>query len=158
MKINLTHVLVLTLLVCSSSSFAQIYQWRDQNGQLHFGDKPPKEVDAEQVEVKVNSYENVEVVNDLNLGSSNKKKKSSGKGSVVIYTTTRCGYCKKAKRYFKKNNIGYREYDVETSTKGKRDYKKMNGTGVPIILIGRSRMNGFSIASFEKIYYSKKKN
>ena len=159
MKINLAHILVLTFLVFSSSCFAQIYQWRDKNGQLHFGDHPPKEVKAEQVEVKINSYENVEVINDLDLGNSgSKKNKSRSKGSVVIYTTTRCGYCKKAKRYFKKNNIGYSEYDVENSTKGKRDYKKMNGTGVPIILIGRTRMNGFSIARFEKIYYAKKKN
>jgi len=144
------------ILVLSSVTSAQIYQWRDSNGQLHFGDKPPNQVNAEKITVQINSYENVEVVNDLNSGSSSNKKETKKSGSVIIYTTTRCGYCKKAKRYFNKNNIGYTEYDVENSPKGKRDYKKMKGTGVPIIIIGRTRINGFSAARFNKIYYSKK--
>jgi len=149
-------VIVILTLVLTSTSFAQIYQWRDKDGQLHFGDQPPKQANAQEVNVKINSYENVEVVNDLNLGSSSKKKNKRG-SRVVIYSTTRCGYCKKAKRHFSKNNIAYTEYDVEKSSKGKRDYKKMNGTGVPIILVGNTRINGFTSSRFDKIYYSKKK-
>ena len=156
-KSSLIGLFILALLLLSSFSFAEIYQWHDEKGQLHFGDQPPPKARAEQVKVKINSYENVEVVNDLELGTKSKKKNKRG-GSVIIYTTTRCGYCKKAKRYFAKNNIGYTEYDVENSSKGKRDYKKMKGTGVPIILVGNTRMNGFSISRFNKIYYSKKKN
>jgi glutaredoxin len=63
---------------------------------------------------------------------------------VVLYTTQRCGYCKKAKQFLRQSNINYTEYDVETSNKGKRDYKKLSGKGVPIILVGDQRMNGFS--------------
>ena len=40
--------------------------------------------------------------------------------------------------------IAYKEYDVDKSSKGKRDYKKLNGKGVPIILVGDQRMDGFS--------------
>ena len=69
-----------------------------------------------------------------------------------MYSTTWCGYCKQARNYFQQNNIAFAEYDVEKSDKGKRDYKKMNGRGVPIILVGDKRMNGFSPGAFEKIY------
>lgn len=63
---------------------------------------------------------------------------------VVIYTTRRCGYCKKAKAWFSRKGIAYTEYDVENSNKGQRDYKELGGHGVPIILVGEQRLNGFS--------------
>jgi hypothetical protein len=44
------------------------------------------------------------------------------------------------------------EYDVETSEKGRSGYKKLNGKGVPIILVGNKRMNGFSVEGFKSLY------
>ncbi len=71
---------------------------------------------------------------------------------VVIYTTDWCGVCKKAKKYFKKNNIAYVGYDVEKSRTGKIDYKLLRGKAVPIIIVGNKRMNGFSVSKFERLY------
>ncbi len=69
-----------------------------------------------------------------------------------MYSTSWCGYCKKARRYFTENDIPYVDYDVETSAKGKRDYRKLGARGVPVILVGNKRLNGFSQDSFNKIY------
>ena len=71
---------------------------------------------------------------------------------VVMYSTTWCGVCKRAKGYFRERDIPYREYDVEKSAKGRRDYQRLKGRGVPIILVGDQRMNGFSRDRFESIY------
>ena len=71
---------------------------------------------------------------------------------VVIYTTTRCSICKKAKAYFDEQGIGYDEYDVEKDPRGKKDYKRMGGRGVPIILVGSQRMNGFTQKRFDELY------
>lgn len=124
----------------------QIYRWRDANGKIHFGDKPPDTHEATPVTVKPNLYHapDVEVIS----GSGSTREK------VVMYSTQRCGYCKKARQYFRRNAIPYTEYDVETSQKGKRDYKKLGGTGVPIILVGKRRLNGFNEASFREFYES----
>jgi len=146
--------LLLAFLFLSATSTAQIYQWRDKEGQLHFGDKPPVEAKAKQVEVKINSYDSVEVVTELGIAINSKSKHQRGR--VVIYTTQSCHYCKKAKQYFRNNNIAFSEYDVNKSAKGKRDFKRMGATAVPIILVGRTRMNGFAKARFEQIYNSKK--
>jgi glutaredoxin len=62
------------------------------------------------------------------------------------------GVCKRAKRYFKANNIPFVEYDIEKSRKAAREYKKLGGRGVPLILVGKQRMSGFSEAGFKKIY------
>ena len=87
--------------------------------------------------VKVNTYSAAAKVETSDF-------KTAALEKVVLYTTQRCGYCKKAKRYLKANNIRYTEYDVETNRKGQRDFKKLKATGVPVILVGDQRMNGFS--------------
>ena len=69
-----------------------------------------------------------------------------------MYSTDWCGYCKQARQYFKKNKIDFVEYDIEKSRNVRRAYKKLGATGVPVILVGKQRMNGFSIAGFNRIY------
>ena len=69
-----------------------------------------------------------------------------------MYPPPGVGVCTKARRYFEANNIGFTEYDVETSQTGKAGFEKLNGKGVPIILVGDKRMNGFSAAIFETLY------
>ena len=129
---------------------AGIFSWKDENGKLHYGDRPPIDRESEQVTVRVNTYEAPPEITKVAFPSVSKDK-------VVLYTTQRCGYCKKAKQFLRQSNINYTEYDVETSKKGKRDYKKLSGKGVPIILVGDQRMNGFSegrmVSMLEKAGY-----
>ena len=155
LRLSLIQVLAysLSLVLLSSLCGAEIYQWRDKQGNLHFGDKPPADAKAETVKVKINTYDSVEIIDDGKEEDQNKEKKPSKQ--VVMYSTQWCSVCRKAKRYFRENNIPFQEYDVEETEKGRRDYIAMNGNGVPIIMIGKKRMNGFSPSYFEAIYYKK---
>ncbi|MGB5728986.1 MAG: glutaredoxin family protein, partial [Thiogranum sp.] len=114
-----------------------IYKWKDANGRVHIGDQPPDPSSAQQISVRVNTYKSSAVEGRENAHKSAREK-------VVIYTTSRCGYCKKAKAWFRSRGVAFTEYDVENSNKGQRDYKKLGGSGVPIILVGEQRLNGFS--------------
>ncbi|MBK9425870.1 MAG: hypothetical protein IPN63_00155 [Gammaproteobacteria bacterium] len=71
-----------------------------------------------------------------------------------MYSTVRCGYCRKARAYFKANGIAYTDYDVETSNKGRQDFQRMGARGVPVILVGDKRLNGFSDSAFASLYES----
>ncbi|MCU7864143.1 MAG: DUF4124 domain-containing protein [Candidatus Thiodiazotropha sp. (ex Lucinoma borealis)] len=144
MKIVICFLLFFTFIGLNVSVADDIYRWRDKNGKVHFGDRPPASIESESVTVKPNVYH-----------SPNIEKMSQGTLSnerVVMYSAKWCGYCKKARRYFKSNRISFVEYDVESSAKGKRDYKKLGAGGVPIILVGKHRLNGFSEASFRNTY------
>ncbi|MEW8506965.1 MAG: glutaredoxin domain-containing protein [Candidatus Thiodiazotropha sp.] len=121
-----------------------IYKWRDESGKIHFGDRPPVTEESTPVTVKPNVYQAPAIERNAEPGT--------GQNRVVMYSTKWCGYCNKARAYFKRNAIPFSEYDVETSQKGKRDYKKLGGRGVPIILVGKRRLNGFSEESFRQIY------
>ena len=135
---------VILLLLTSTHVSAEIYKWVDEHGKTHFTDSPPAGQLAEEVELKINTYTAVEVTPlEERLGKSDK---------VVMYSATWCGICTKAKQYFKANNIPFVVYDIETSRAGKQGFKQLKGRGVPIILVGGQRMNGFSVARFEKLY------
>lgn len=44
------------------------------------------------------------------------------------------------------------EYDIEKDAQARREYDALGARGVPVILVGKKRMNGFSAAGFEKLY------
>lgn len=123
---------------------AEIYTWTDSAGRIHFTDSPPDKTKSKQIEISpLNTYsspsaDSVKNILDRPTGVTGRKAK------VILYSTTWCGYCKKAKRWFRQNKIQFKEYDTEKSERGRRDYKKMNGRSVPIIKVGKQRINGFS--------------
>ena len=140
MKLTLAASLALFVLLPASQSMAgAIYKWEDANGRIHIGDRPPPDNSvAEEISVRaINTFRSETMAErDDSLGDVGEK--------VVIYTTRSCSYCHKAKAFFRKNAIPFTEYDVEQSGKGRRDYKKLKGRGVPIIMVGNQRLNGFN--------------
>lgn len=62
---------------------------------------------------------------------------------VVLYSTSWCGYCAKARELLKKNNVSYVEYDIEKSSKGKQEYDRINGNFVPVMVIDGNVIRGY---------------
>jgi glutaredoxin len=71
---------------------------------------------------------------------------------VVMYATSWCPYCQQARNHFRQQGIAYTEYDIERDAEAKRRYQAFGGRGIPVIFVGKRRMNGFSVAGFNKIY------
>lgn len=65
-------------------------------------------------------------------------------GKVVLYATSRCGYCKMARKLMKDNNIAYFEYDINKSQEGRAQYNKLGGRGVPLLFINGEVIRGYS--------------
>jgi len=124
---------------------------------VHFSDKAPETVEAESIgdELRINSFQGAEVTRSQFLSqrdADGREKSRINRPSVVIYSAVWCGVCKRERQYFNTNKIPFNEYDVETSEKDRKDFLSMKGRGVPIIFIGKKRMNGFNSASFKKVY------
>ena len=133
-----------------SPSHADLYKWVDDKGTIHYGDKPPEEARLKKIKGEISSFTTPEI-KPLPPGIKNTPS-TNNRVSVVMYSASWCKYCKKAAAHFRRNNIAFREYDVEKSSKGARDYKKLRGRGVPVILIGSQRMDGFDAGKFDDIY------
>jgi mycoredoxin len=63
---------------------------------------------------------------------------------VVLYGTSRCGFCAQARAYFKENNIPFADLDVDQSPQARSEFAKLGGGGVPLLLIGNRRIQGFN--------------
>jgi glutaredoxin len=131
-----------TCLVIPGVAQSEIYRWVDGSGKVHYSDQPSRAHSSEAIKLRINTYAGVTYdTSSLDVGKK-----------VIMYSASWCGVCKKARRYFEKKGIDYTEYDVETSAKGKSGYRKLGARGVPVILVGKQRMNGFSVDGFERLY------
>lgn len=135
---------VLVIGSATAASATDIHRWVDEQGKVQFGDRPPAGVASEQVVVRPNVYTSPEI---QPLAAAVDRSPE-----VVLYSAQWCGYCRKARTYFKRQGIAFKEYDVETSDRGRRDYRALEARGVPVILIGEQRMNGFSVDAFSALY------
>ncbi len=147
MLLNMNHRLLASLMLVFALTFslsvqAEIYKWIDANGQVHFSDQKPAHLKLTPLTLKINTYQSV---------SYGKTDGNSG-GKVVMYSTDWCGYCKQARKYFEQQSISFTEYDIEKNSRARAQYAKLGATGVPVILVGKKRMNGFSVKGFRKIY------
>jgi glutaredoxin len=53
--------------------------------------------------------------------------------------------------YLSKNKVKFTEYDVDTSSEGKRYYAKLTKKSVPVFLIDGAVKRGFSSTTFDKL-------
>ena len=63
---------------------------------------------------------------------------------VVMFTTPTCGYCKKARRFFHDNDVPFRDFDITGSASANSKFDQIGGRGVPVVFIGKQRIDGFS--------------
>jgi len=66
------------------------------------------------------------------------------KAKVVLYGTETCPYCAKARAYFKENGIAYADLDIGKPGQARDEFAKLGGNGVPLLLIGDRRIEGFN--------------
>jgi len=60
---------------------------------------------------------------------------------VIMFSTPTCSYCRKAKQYFRQNQVPFREVDVSKDQAAARDMLRRSGQqGVPQIQIGNSKI------------------
>ena len=70
---------------------------------------------------------------------------------VALYTASWCGYCKRAKTHLASAQIAYVEYDIE-SVDGMRAFIGTGGSGgVPLLVAGEQRVQGYSAAAYDRL-------
>lgn len=144
-KFSISFLLaVIAVIVTMSAACAEVYRYVDENGRVVYSsERPMQDIAAKKVVIRHNSVSsNI----DVNAPAARADR------DVVIYTASWCGVCKTAKAYFNEQDIEFEEFDIERDPRGKSDFRRLGGRAVPVILVGEQRMNGFDVASFERLY------
>ena len=160
---TLLIIIIISILVSTSFAGDQIYQWVADDGSVTFKDIPPP---ASEKSKKMKVYSNrgfdpAPPSQPASVRRSSKRatepastvtvKKERFSGTVEIYVTDWCGYCKQALSYMSNKGIPFVAYNIEKDMSAKQRHKELGGRGVPLIIIGANRMSGFSAENLE--YY-----
>ena len=149
-------VLTIILLLFFSSSVSspaiagEFYKWKDKDGNLFFSDTPPTGVNAEVIPLKDEPAPNsitTPKVNSLKPKSGiAEEKRPYSSIKVIMYITSWCGYCRKAREYLQSLRVNLAEYDVEKNpSKEKEMLSKSGGAkGVPLIDVEGIILRGYS--------------
>ncbi len=76
---------------------------------------------------------------------------------VLLYSSQGCAQCRRAKAFLEARGIAYSELDVGRSTKARKALERLGARGVPTILIGDQRLDGFSERAFLALYQRQSK-
>lgn len=68
---------------------------------------------------------------------------------VVMYAVPGCGYCRQARQYFAEQDIDYVEYNIDASSRHRKEYRRLGGRGTPLILIDGRKIRGFDRRAIE---------
>jgi glutaredoxin-like YruB-family protein len=163
MRILLTGML-LALLTMISTSWAEMYRWVDEKGVMTFKDYPPPASKKRRVKVYSDSdfdsappqqsapapAKRSTKQSDTQASQPTDPKKERFNGTVEMYMTEWCGYCKKAAAYMKSRNIPFVAYDIEKDSSAQKRHAELGGRGVPLLVIGDKKMSGFSAEILEQ--------
>ncbi|MBL7055222.1 glutathione S-transferase N-terminal domain-containing protein [Candidatus Woesearchaeota archaeon] len=71
--------------------------------------------------------------------------------TVKIYSTPTCPWCKKAKEFFKANNVKFTDIDVSADEAAQKEMVEKSGQmGVPVIEIDGKILVGFDQGKIEE--------
>lgn len=74
----------------------------------------------------------------------------SDSANVTVYSTTWCGFCKQAKKYFDSIDVAYKDVDIEADKEAAEKMVAESGQmGVPVIKIGDDVVVGFDKAKID---------
>ena len=159
--ITLKIVLIVALCTTFSASYAQVQKWVDKDGKVHYGSFSPTDVDSQSMQSAPITYSHgtsrVELPKDEELSRNISKPNPvnsdlSYSGPAILYATSWCGYCKKARAYMAQNGIAYKEFDIENDRNARSEYRRHRGEGVPLLVMGEKTLRGFSADRYDQFF------
>lgn len=150
------RTLLAALLLAPLLASAQLYRWVDDKGRIHYGDKPPAGVKAARTaENRVSTVASQQTASASTAPASPARPASASAAPsaqpVVMYGTDWCPYCARARKHFAQRGIAFQEKDIEKSPTWKREYDALGGRGVPVILVGQQRMDGYDANRLDRM-------
>ena len=63
---------------------------------------------------------------------------------VTVYTTTRCAHCHRLTAFLRQQGVRFSEQNIERNRRAFIEFQRQGGKGVPLVLIGQQKLNGFN--------------
>ena len=113
---------------------AEVYKIVGADGKVSYADKPSQSATTKTEKLKIQTYSGTPSVSSYN-GSVQR---------VTLLSAQWCGVCRKAKAYMNSRKIAFEEWDIDQSDYAQSKMRELGAKGVPVILVGKQKMVGFS--------------
>jgi len=152
--ISLVFVLSALALFLYGTSTAEMYRWVDENGEIQITDSPPPNIKSPG-EVKIYrdipQDRNTEPVSDVKKQESKPAIETKKNPEVILYGTSWCPYCRKARDFFRSRGIDFIEHDIEKDKEAAIRKKELDSrSGVPFVIINGRQIRGYSESAYER--------
>lgn len=163
-------IYILTLGISS----AEIYKWVDENGITHYSDAPTENIPGN-TETENDEIESVDpapanppplpdetrkdaldsdifdILDETQEQETQEQEIAAETPAVEIYETSWCGYCKKAKDFFRSKGIDFVTYDIEKDQQARSRMQSLTSRmAVPFVVINGQGIQGYSVAAYEQ--------
>lgn len=136
MNYKLLILITISSLICVNINAAGIQKWEDKNGKTYYGVQPPEGLKSTDVKGNVSA-----------VSSS-----PAAVNKAILYSTSWCGFCKKARRFLQTNKIDFVEYDIEKDSLASAKFKQSGGQGVPFLVLGEQTIRGFTDQGYQRFF------
>ena len=148
-RIDILFLLTLFLTPISFADSAEIYKWKNKDGNIVFSDSPPPPgVDAETKKFREDAIEGPKAkeVPKRSKSDSLSEKRPYGSINVIMYMTSWCGYCRQAREYIRSLGVNLIEYNVEKDRSKREEFLQKSGGagGVPLIDVEGIIIRGYN--------------
>ncbi len=70
---------------------------------------------------------------------------------ITLYSTRQCAHCRQLKSLLEKHHVRHMEFDVQKNARALKDFQRLGARGVPVLLIGAERIDGFQPKRIEQL-------
>lgn len=135
---------LLTLVLLAAIAWAgNVYMWKDEDGVVRMGDKPPA---RQQKDVETFS------------GGSNQAASQKADAGIQVYVTNTCPYCTMAIKHLKSRDVDFEVFNVQRDSQAARRMLELSGgyRGVPFAMIYGKPVRGFAPSTYDRYLKSGK--
>ncbi len=132
---------LLCLTLAALPARAEIYKVVGPDGKVSYTDKEPQPNSGKTEKLKIQTYSGPPAVSTTN--ASVKK--------ITMLSAQWCGVCTRAKAYMNTHKIAFEEWDIDQSEYARAKMNELGAKGVPVILVGKQKMVGFSAETLEEM-------
>ena len=171
-----TKKIVLVIFICIFAlgiSSAEIYKWVDENGITHYSDSPTENIPgtAETETDEIQSADpapantpplpdetqkgaldsDIFDILDETQEDEAQEEVAENTPTVEIYETSWCGYCKKAKDFFRSKGIDFVTYDIDRDQQARSRMQSLTSRmAVPFVVINGQGIPGYNVAAYQE--------
>jgi glutaredoxin len=138
-----------------SFAVADFYKWEDEEGNIHITDYRPPGRNIKILEVRKDEDIPKDIcirpIKDNTSQQSSEQNKSvrNEDNEVILYATSWCPSCTRARNFFNSRNIDFTEYDVEKDREAAQKFRQLNKQGgVPFVIINGQSILGYSESAY----------